>query len=204
MPEMTRDFNSLFYIAPLLDPAVQAGGAGTEINGTAKKTHGCRSGAFLVEVGNIEVNGTIYLTFQHSADNTTWEDLTPIGLSSANITITDAAALGENNVIALAVDELYEGGYVRVQHYNTAADTLTAYGVQFIGFRALNRPIFKKWCIGETYLLAQIVQNDGYYFKNVLAFGQTLADGERALGTSVSEPGVGASTATYWTLYKGV
>jgi hypothetical protein len=203
MPEMTRDFNSLYYITPLLATAVRAGAA-AESNGTAKKTHGCRSGAFLVEIGNIEAAGTIYLTFQHSADNSTWEDLTPIGYSSANITITDAAALGENNIIAFAVDELYEGGYVRVQHYNTNTHTLTGYGVQFIGFRALNRPIFKKWAIGETYLLGQIVQNDGYYFKNILAFGATLADAEKTLGTSVSEPGVGASTATYWQLYKGV
>jgi hypothetical protein len=203
MPEMTRDFNSLYYITPLLATAVRAGAA-AEANGTAKKTHGCRSGAFLVEVGNIEAAGTIYLTFQHSSDNTTWEDLTPIGYSSADITITDAAALGENNIIAFAVDEIYEGGYVRVQHYNTNGDTLTGYGVQFIGFRALNRPIFKKWAIGETYLLGQIVQNDGYYFKNILAFGATLADAEKTLGTSVSEPGVGASTATYWQLYKGV
>lgn len=202
MAEMTRDFNSLFYVTPILATAVRAGAA-SESNGTAKLTWGCRSGVFLVEVGTIEAGGTIYLTFQHSPDGSTWSDLTPIGYSSADIEITDSAGLGEDNLVPFAVDELYEGGYVRVQHYNTNGDTLTGYGVNFVGFRAMERPIFKKWHIGETYVVDEVVQNDDYYFKCILAFGSALAEAEVTAGTSVSEPGVGASTGTYWEIYKG-
>lgn len=209
MAEMTRDFNSVFYITPLLETAVR-NGAASETDGTAKLTHGCRSGAFLVEIGNIEAAGTIYLTFQHSPNNSDWYDLTPVGYSSADIEITDAAGLGEDNIIAFAVNELHEGGYVRVQHYNTSGDTLTGYGVNFIGFCAMKRPVFEKWALGETYVVDEIVQNDGYYFKCTAAFGMTLAEAEITAYEAdpdtapVSEPGVGASTGTYWTLYKGV
>jgi len=202
MAEMTRDFNSLFYATSLLDFAVVAGAA-SEANGTAYRTCGCRGGVFLVAAGTIEAGGTIYITCEHSPDGTNWHDLTPIGYSSADIEITDAAGLGEDNLLPLAVDELYEGGYVRVSHYNSAGDTTTEYGVTFIGFRALERPIFKKWNLGETYIVDEIVQNDGYYFKCILAFGTALAEAEVAAGTSVSEPGVGASTGTYWEIYKG-
>ena len=203
MAEMTRDFNSVFYIAPLLATAVRAGAA-SESNGTAKLTHGCRNGAFLVEIGNIEAGGTIYLTFQKSPDDSSWTDLVPLGYSSADIEITDAAGLGEDNIIAFGVEELHEGGYIRVQHYNTNGDTLTGYGVNFIGFSAMRRPVFSKWALGETYAVDDIVQNDGYYFKCIAAFGRALAEAEVLAGTSVSEPGVGASTATYWEIYKGV
>ena len=202
MAEWTRDFNSVMYATPILATAVRAGAA-SESATTAKLTWGCRSGCFLVEIGNIEAVGTIYLTFQHSPDNSNWYDLTPIGYSSADITITDAAALGEDNIVGFAVDELYEGGYIRVQHYNTNGDTLTGYGVNFIGFRGQNQPVFKKWALGETYIVDEVVQNDSYYFKCILAFGMALAEAEVIAGTSVSEPGVGASTGTYWEIYKG-
>ena len=202
MAEMTRDFNSLFYVTPLLATAVR-NGAASESNGTAKRLCGCRAGALLVEVGNIEASGIIYLTFQHSPDNSTWTDIVPIGYSSADIQITDAAGLGEDNIVAFAVDELFAGGYVRVQHYNTNGDTLTGYGVNFVGFQAIERPIFKKWGLGEVYILDDIVQNDDFYFKCILAFGRALAEAEVEAGTSVSEPGVGASTGTYWEIYKG-
>lgn len=202
MADMTRDFNSKFYITPLLATAVRAGAA-SETNGTAKLTWGCRGGAFLVEVGNIESGGTIYLTFEHSPDNSNWYDLTPIGYSSADIEITDAAGLGEDNIVAFSCDELYEGGYVRVSHYNTNGDTLTGYGVQFVGFRGMDQPVFKKWALGETYVVDEVVQNDGYYFKCTTAFTRALAEAEVLAGTSVSEPGVGGSTGTYWEIYKG-
>jgi len=157
----------------------------------------------LVEVGTIEAGGTIYLTFEHSPDNSTWTDLVPIGYSSADIEITEAAALGEDNIIAFAVDELFEGGYVRVSHYNSAGDTTTGYGVNFIGFRAMERPVFEKWAGGETYVVDEVVQNDGYYFKCILAFTMALAESEVLNESYLSEPGVGASTGTYWEIYKG-
>jgi len=202
MSEMTRDFNSVMFAVPILATAVRAGAA-SESNTTAKLTWGCRSGAFLVEVGNIEAAGTIYITFQHSPDNSSWTDLVPKGYSSADIEITDAAGLGEDNIVCFAVDELYEGGYVRAQHYNTNGDTLTGYGIQFIGFRGKNQPVFKKWALGETYIVDEVVQNDSFYFKCIAAFTRALAEAEILAGTSVSEPGVGASTATYWEIYKG-
>jgi len=200
--DMTRDFNSVFYATPILATAVRAGAA-SESATTAKLTWGCHSGCFLVEVGNIEASGIIYLTFQHSPDNSNWYDLTPIGYSSADIQITDAAGLGEDNIVPFAVDELYEGGYIRVQHYNTDGDTLTGYGVNFIGFRGIDQPVFPKWAMGEIYAVDDIVQNDDYYFKCILAFGRALAEAEVIAETSVSEPGVGASTGTYWEIYKG-
>jgi len=200
--EMTRDFNSLFYVTPILATAVRAGAA-SESATTAKRVCGCRGGCFLVEVGNIEAGGTIYLTFQRSPDNSNWYDLTPIGYASADIEITDAAGLGEDNIIPFSVDELNEGGYVRCQHYNSAGDTLTGYGIQFIGFRAMERPVFRKWALGEIYAVDDIVQNDCYYFKCIAAFGRALAEAEVLAGASTSEPGVGADTATYWEIYKG-
>jgi len=198
-----RDFNSVMYATPILATAVRAGAA-SESATTAKLVWGCRSGSFLVEVGNIEESGIIYMTFQHSPDGTTWTDLVPIGYSSADIQITDAAGLGEDNIINFAVDELFEGGYVRVQHYNTNGDTLTGYGVQFIGFRAMAEPIFTKWAGGEIYVVDQVVQNDGYYFKCIVAFGMALAESEVLNEVYLSEPGVGASTGTYWEIYKGL
>jgi len=203
MAEMTRDFNSVFYITPLLATAARNGSA-SETDGTAKLVHGCRGGAFLVEIGTIEAAGTIYLTFQKSPDNSSWTDLVPVGYSSADIEITDAAGLGEDNIIAFSCDELNEGGYVRVQHRNTNTHTTTCFGVNFIGFRAMERPVFKKWALGEVYAVDDIVQNDCFYFKCIAAFGRALAEAEVTAGTSVSEPGVGASTATYWEIYKGV
>jgi len=200
--DMTRDFNSKFVAIPILATAVRAGAA-SESNTTAKLTWGCRAGAFLVEVGNIEASGIIYLTFQHSPDNSNWTDLVPIGYSSADIQITDAAGLGEDNIVAFAVDELFAGGYIRAQHYNTNGDTLTGYGINFIGTSGTAQPIFKRWAFGETYAVDDVVQNDSYYFKCILAFGRALAEAEVTAGTSVSEPGVGASTATYWEIYKG-
>ena len=200
--DFTRDFNSVFYITPLLATEVHAGSA-SEANGTAKLTWGCRGGAALVEIGTIESGGTIYLTFQKSPDNSTWTDITPIGYSSADIEITDAAGLGEDNIIAFSLDELNEGGYVRVQHRNSNGDTTTEYGVNFVGFRSIFQPPLKKWRFGETYVVDDVVQNDGYYFKCIAAFGRALAEAEVTAGTSVSEPGVGASTATYWEIYKG-
>jgi len=200
--DFTRDFNSKFYITPILATAVR-NGAASESATTAKLVWGCRGGAFLVEVGNIEASGTIYLTFQHSPDNSSWTDLIPIGYSSADITITDAAGLGEDNIIAFSCDELFEGGYVRVQHYNTSGDTLTGYGVNFIGFRGVDQPPLKKWREGVAYIVDDVVQNDGFYFKCTTAFTQALADAEVTADSFLSEPGVGASTATYWEIYKG-
>jgi len=202
MAEMTRDFNSVCYATPILAHAVIAGAA-SESNTTAKRTIGCRGGAFIVSVGNIEAGGTIYLTFQHSADNSTWSDLTPIGLSSADIEITDAGGLGEENIAVFAVDELYEGGYIRAQHYNSAGDTTTEYGINFIGFRAINRPVVPKWRIGEAYAVDDIVQNDGFYFKCIVAVSQAVADAEELAASSATEPGTGGSWDTYFEIYKG-
>jgi len=199
--DMTRNFNNVFYITPILATAVRAGAA-SESATTAKLVWGCRGGAFLVEVGNIEASGIIYLTFQHSDDNSTWTDLVPIGYT-ADIQITDAAGLGEDNIIAFSCDELFEGGYVRVQHYNTNGDTLTGYGVNFIGFRGIDQPPLKNWREGETYVVDDVIQNDGYYFKCIVAFTRALAEAEVIADSFLSEPGVGASTATYWQIYKG-
>jgi len=200
--DFTRDFNSKFYIAPILATAVR-NGAASESATTAKLVWGCRGGAFLVEVGNIEASGIIYLTFQKSPDNSTWTDLVPVGYSSADIQITDAAGLGEDNIIAFSTDELNEGGYVRVQHYNTNGDTLTGYGVNFIGFRGVAQPPLKNWREGEIYAVDDVVQNDGFYFKCIVAFTRVLAESEVTNDSFLSEPGVGASTATYWEIYKG-
>ena len=200
--DFTRDFNSKFYITPILATEVR-NGAASESATTAKLVWGCRGGAFLVEVLEIESGGTIYLTFQKSPDNSTWTDLTPIGYSSADIEITDAAGLGEDNIVAFSTDELNEGGYVRVQHYNTNTDTDTGYGVNFIGFRGVDQPPLKKWREGLTYVVDDVVQNDGFYFKCILAFGRALAESEVTNDSFLSEPGVGASTGTYWEIYKG-
>ena len=203
MAEMTRDFNSVFLAHLLLATAAHA--EDTETSATAKLTWGCRSGAFLMEIGNIDASATINMTFQHSPDGTTWTDLVPIGYSSADIDITDAAGLGEDNVIAFAVDELFEGGYVRCQHLVAPdSDNTCVFGVTFIGFRAMERPIFTKWAGGETYVVDEVVQNDGYYFKCILAFTMSLAESEVLNESYLSEPGVGASTGTYWEIYKGV
>lgn len=202
MADMTRDFNSVFYITPLLATILHADD--TEQSGTAKLTWGCRGGAFLVEIGNIDASATINLTFQHSPDNSNWYDLTPIGYSSADIDITDAAGLGEDNIIAFSCDELYEGGYVRVQWLVAPdSDNTTVFGVNFIGFRGLNQPIFEKWALGEIYAVDRVVQNDGYYFKCTAAFTRALAEAEVLAGSSDSEPGVGGDTALYWEIYKG-
>ena len=200
--DFTRDFNSKFYITPILATEVR-NGAASESATTAKLVWGCRGGAFLVEVLEIESGGTIYLTFQKSPDNSTWTDLVPIGYSSADIEITDAAGLGEDNIVAFSTDELNEGGYVRVQHYNTSGDTDTGYGANFIGFRGIAQPPLLKWREGETYVVDDVVQNDGFYFKCILAFGRALAESEVTNDSFLSEPGVGASTGTYWEIYKG-
>jgi len=203
MAEMTRDFNSVFYITPLLATAVHAGSA-SEADGTAKLVWGCRGGAFLVEIGNVDTaTCVISLTFQHSPDNSTWTDLVPIGYSSADIDITATAALGEDNLIAFSCDELFEGGYVRVQWQVTNGKNATVFGVNFIGFRAMERPIFKKWAGGEIYVVDEVVQNDGFYFKCTTAFTRALAESEVLNESYLSEPGVGASTGTYWEIYKG-
>lgn len=203
MAEMTRDFNSVFYVTPLLATAVHAGSA-SEADGTAKLVWGCRSGAALVEIGNVDTaTCVISLTFQKSPDNSSWTDIIPIGYSSADIEITATAALGEDNIIAFALDELNEGGYIRVQWQVTNGKNATVFGVNFIGFRAMTRPVFEKWAMGETYVVDEVVQNDGYYFKCILAFGLALAEAEVTAETSVSEPGVGTSTGTYWEIYKG-
>jgi len=202
MAEMTRDFNSVFYAALLL--ATEAHADNTETSAAAKLTWGCRSGAFLVELGALDTGATVNLTFQHSPDGTTWTDLVPIDYSSADIDITEDAGLGEDNVIAFAVDELFEGGYVRCQHLvapNT--DDTCVFGVTFIGFRAMERPVFEKWAGGETYVVDEVVQNNGYYFKCILAFTMALAESEVLNESYLSEPGVGASTGTYWEIYKG-
>jgi len=203
MAEMTRDFNSLFYVTELLASEVHTGEA-TEADGDAKRTCGCRGGAFLVNVPVFDDDATINLTFQHSPDNSNWYDLTPIDYASANIDIVESAELAEDNVVIFSCDELYEGGYVRVQ-WQVTPDTKDTceFGVLFVGFRAINRPIFNKWALGELYVVDEVVQNAGFYFKCILAFGRALAEAEVEAGTSVSEPGVGGSTGTYWEIYKG-
>ena len=203
MADMTRDFNSKFYITPLLATAVHAGSA-SEANGDSKLTWGSRGGAALVEIGNVDTaTCVIFLTFQTSPDASTWTDVVPIGYASADIEITATAGLGEDNIVAFSLDELNEGGYVRVQWRVTNGKNATVFGVNFIGFRGMDQPVFKKWALGEIYAVDDVVQNDGFYFKCIVAFTRALAEAEVLAGTSVSEPGVGASTATYWEIYKG-
>ena len=202
--DFTRDFNSKFYLTPLLENVVHEGSA-SEANGDAHLTWGCRGGAAVVTIGNVDAaTCIIYLTFQTSPDATTWTDVVPIGYSSADIQITATAALGEDNTVAFSIDELNEGGYVRVQWRVTDAKDLTAFGVNFIGFRGVDQPPLKKWRGGETYAVDDVVQNDGFYFICTTAFTRALAESEVTNDSYLSEPGVGASTATFWTLYKGL
>jgi len=201
--DMTRDFNSVFYAVPLLENVVHAGSA-SEADGTAKLVWGCRGGAAIVTIGNVDTaTCVISLTFQKSPDNSSWTDIVPIGYSSADIEITATAGLGEDNIVAFSLDELFEGGYVRVQWQVTNGKNATAFGVNFVGFRGTYQPVFKKWAIGEIYAVDDVIQNDSFYFKCILAFGRALAEAEVIAGTSVSEPGVGTSTGTYWEIYKG-
>jgi len=201
--DFTRDFNSKFYLTPLLATAVHAGSV-SEANGTAKLTWGCRGGAAIVEIGNMDTTVcVIFLTFQTSPDATTWTDVTPIGYSSADIEITTAAGLGEDNTVAFSLDELNEGGYVRVQWRVTNAKNATVFGVNFVGFRGVDQPPLKKWREGAIYAVDEVVQNDGFYFKCIVAFTRALAEAEVTADSFLSEPGVGASTATYWEIYKG-
>jgi len=201
--DFTRDFNSKFYLTPLLATAVHAGSA-SEADGTAKLTWGCRGGAAIVEIGNVDTaTCVIFLTFQTSPDNSTWSDVTPIGYSSADIEITATAALGEDNTIAFSLDELNEGGYVRVQWRVTNGKNATVFGVNFVGFRGVAQPPLKKWREGVAYIVDDVIQNDGFYFKCTTAFTQALADAEVTADSFLSEPGVGASTGTYWEIYKG-
>jgi len=200
--DFTRDFNSKFYIAPILATETR-NGTGTEADSTAKLVWGCRGGAFLVEMGLIHAADTISLTFQKSPDNSTWTDLVPIGYASADIEITQAAGLGGDNIIAFSTDELNEGGYVRVQYSSENAYSDTVYGVNFIGFRGVDQPVLKKWREGLTYVVDDVVQNDGFYFKCIVAFTRALAESEVTNDSFLSEPGVGASTGTYWEIYKG-
>ena len=201
--DFTRDFNSKFYLTPLLATAVHAGSA-SEADGTAKLTWGCRGGAAIVEIGNVDTaTCVISLTFQKSPDNSSWTDIIPIGYSSADIEITATAALGEDNTIAFSLDELNEGGYVRVQWTVTNGKNATVFGVNFVGFRGIDQPPLKKWRLGETYAVDDCIQNDGFYFKCTTAFTRALAEAEIIADTSVSEPGVGASTGTYYEIYSG-
>jgi len=203
MADMTRDFNSKFYITPLLATAVHAGSA-SEADGTAKLTWGCRGGAALVEIGNVDTaTCVIFLTFQRSPDNSTWTDVTPIGYSSADIEITATAGLGEDNIVAFSLDELNEGGYVRVQWRVTNGKDATVFGVNFIGYRGMDQPAFTKWALGEIYAVDDVVQNDSFYFKCTTAFTRALAEAEVIAGSSDSEPGVGGDTGDYWEIYKG-
>jgi hypothetical protein len=207
MAEMTRDFNSVFYITPLLENVVHTGSA-SEADGTAKLVWGCRGGAAVVTVGNVDTaECVISLTFQKSPDNSSWTDIVPIGYSSADIEITAVAALGEDNIVAFSLDELNEGGYIRVQWQVTNGKNATAFGANFVGFRAMRRPVFEKWALGEIYAVDEVVQNDSFYFICTTAFTRALAEAEviadEAGTDSVSEPGVGTSTDTYWDIYKG-
>ena len=164
----------------------------------------------MVNVPVFDDDATINLTFQHSPDGDNWYDLTPIGYASADIDIVEANKLAEDNIVAFSCDELYEGGYVRVQ-WEVTPDTKDTceFGVIFIGFRAMERPIFKKWALGETYIVDEVVQNDGFYFKCATAFTLALAEAEIAAyqldptTAPASEPGVGGSTGDYWEIYKG-
>ena len=202
--DFTRDFNSKFYLTPLLENVVHAGSE-TEADGDAKLTWGCRGGAAVVTIGNVDAaTCVIFLTFQTSPDASTWSDVTPIGYSSANIEITATAALGEDNTIAFSIDELNEGGYVRVQWRITNGKNATVFGVNFVGFRGVDQPPLGKWRFGETYVVDDVVQNDGFYFKCIVAFTRALAEAEVIADTSVSEPGVGGSTGTYWEIYQGI
>jgi len=201
--DFTRDFNSKFYLTPLLENVAREGSA-SEADGASHLTWGCRGGAAVVTIGNMDDDATIYLTFQASPDASTWSDVTPIGYSSADIEITATAALGEDNTIAFSIDELNEGGYVRVQWRITDAKDLTAFGVNFIGFRGIAQPPLKKWREGEIYAVDDCIQNDGFYFICTTAFTRALAESEVTNDSFLSEPGVGASTGTYWAIYKGL
>ena len=201
--DFTRDFNSKFYLTPLLENVVHTGSA-SEADGTSKLTWGCRGGAAVVTIGNVDAaTCVIFLTFQTSPDASTWSDVTPIGYSSADIEITATAALGEDNTVAFSLDELNEGGYVRVQWRVTSGKTTTAFGVNFVGFRGIDQPPLLKWREGVAYVVDDVIQNDGFYFKCTTAFTQALADAEVTADSFLSEPGVGASTGTYYEIYKG-
>jgi len=208
--DFTRNFNNVFYLTPLLENVVHTGST-EEADGDSHLTWGCRGGAAVVTVGNMDTaECIIYLTFQTSPDASTWTDVVPIGYSSADIEITKAAALGEDNTIAFSIDELNEGGYVRVQWTVSDGKDATVFGVNFIGFRGIAQPPLKNWRLGEIYVVDDCVQNDGFYFICTAAFTRVLAEAEVIAYAAdpdtapASEPGVGLLTGTYWAIYKGL